>query len=91
MTMTCDTPDPDPVDRLVAEGLISTADAARLISAKQSKPVNGSTIARWAADGVLTADGRLVRLESVRLGKRLRTSAAAVLRFVRAQQIAVRG
>ncbi|MBN9522371.1 DUF1580 domain-containing protein [bacterium] len=84
-------PDPtaDVVTRLLAEGLISTADAARLISDKQGRAVSTCTIGRWADDGVRTGDGRVVRLEAIRLGGRLKTSAEAVHRFVCRQQTAV--
>lgn len=82
------TPEPDldaqtaSVQRLIREGLISTAAAARPLSAAGQKNLTACTIARWATEGVHAADGTVVKLESVRLGGRLKTSEAAVLRFV---------
>ncbi len=78
----------DVVERLINEGLIGTAAAARLISDKQGRPISACTIGRWSDDGVRTGDGRVVRLEAIRLGGRLKTSAEAVHRFVCRQQVA---
>lgn len=82
-------PTSDLVERLIKEGLIGTVAAARLISDKQGRPVSACTIGRWADEGVHTADGRVVRLEAIRLGGRLKTTAEAVHRFVCRQQTAV--
>jgi hypothetical protein len=43
-----------------------------------------STLIRWALDGVRGPDGRLVRLEAVRLGRKWVTSRQALQRFVAA-------
>ena len=70
------------VERLVEEGLISMAAAARLYGqARTNVPTHRSTPARHALRGVRLPDGRLLKLESVRVNGQLRTSRAAVLRF----------
>jgi hypothetical protein len=76
----------DAVARLLREGLISTSAAARLLAVKHGKPVHASTISRWANEGVRLPGGRVVRLEAIRLGGRVRTTEAAVHRFVCHQQ-----
>lgn len=43
------------------------------------------TVTRWCKTGVPVAGGRRVRLEAVRVGAKLLTSAAAYARFVTAQ------
>lgn len=67
-------------ERLVREGLISAGTAAKLCHA------NPSTIARWGFRGVRTLGGDVVRLEIVRIGGRVMTSEAALLRFIARQQ-----
>jgi hypothetical protein len=77
----------DLVTRLAGEGLIGMATAARRLGTfRGGKCVHPSTLTRWARHGVRTPDGRLVRLETVRLSNRLCTSWPAVLRFLAAQQ-----
>ncbi len=79
-------PSSDSVTRLLDEGLIGTSAAARLLgSFKNERPVHPSTLARWAQRGVRTPDGRIVRLESARIGGKLVTSRAAIIRFIAAQ------
>ena len=74
------------VEKLVGEGLISMSAAARLYGqARSGVPTHRSTPARHAIKGVRLSDGRLLRLESVRVNGQLRTSRAAVLRFIVAQ------
>jgi hypothetical protein len=46
--------------------------------------VNATTVRRWATKGSKTPDGRLVTLETIRLGARVLTSGPAVVRFVMA-------
>jgi len=43
-----------------------------------------STVIRWAMTGIRCRDGRRVRLEHVRVGRELRTSRAAMSRFMAA-------
>lgn len=82
----------DPVgvaERLVSEGLLGLAAAAPLAGTfRAGRRCHPSTLARWCLDGVRTADGRTVWLEHVRLGTRLMTSRAAVVRFLAAQAVA---
>jgi hypothetical protein len=74
------------VARLVNEGLISMSAAARVYGQSRAGiPTHRSTPARHAITGVRLPDGRLLRLESVRVNGQLRTSRAAVLRFFETQ------
>ena len=74
-------------DRLVSEGLIGLAPAAKLFGkSRNEKARHPSTLTRYFHDGVKLADGRVVRLECLRVGSQLMTSRAAVLRFLAAQQ-----
>jgi hypothetical protein len=61
--------------------------AAKLFAEfKGGKPCCAATILRWMHTGHRLRDGRVVRLEYMRLGTRMMTSRPAILRFVRAQQ-----
>lgn len=74
------------IERLMTEGLIGSCTAARLLgSSKNGRPVHASTIVRWALKGVRTLDGRTVQLEATRVGGRLMTSRAAIVRFIALQ------
>ncbi len=78
------------VPTLMAE--IATGDALTLSAAGKMFPghrgeggtVNPSTVYRWVTGGTPTPDGRVVKLEAVRVGSRWLTSRAAVARFVTA-------
>jgi hypothetical protein len=71
---------------LVSEQLISFVQGARLLpSYRQGRPVNSSTLWRWARKGVRLPDGTRVYLEVVRLAGRWLTSVEALRRFVAAQ------
>jgi hypothetical protein len=70
---------------------ITTEDTLTLIDASKILPRgrNGarpqlSTLLRWVIDGVRSLDGRLVRLEAVRRGRKWITSRQALKRFVAA-------
>lgn len=77
----------DRVDRLTAEGLIGMVEAARLMGTfRNGKGTHPSTLIRWCLNGISLADGRLLKLESIRCSNRLLTSRPAVLRFLAAQQ-----
>jgi hypothetical protein len=80
---------PDPrsaINQLIDEGLIGMTRAARLMGTfRQGKPTHASTIARWALIGIKLPDGRVLKLESLRLNGRLCTSKEAVYRFVQSQ------
>lgn len=51
---------------------------------RKNTHINPATTWRWASKGTKAADGRIVRLEAVRIGNRWLTSTAAVARFVTA-------
>jgi hypothetical protein len=55
-----------------------------LAAALLPHPVNRETIARWASRGVRRPRGGRVRLETIRLGGCLLTTAGAVRRFLAA-------
>src|SRR5437588_6335914 len=72
---------------LIHEPWISLRQAATLFPpARQNQPVSPSCVWRWFKQGVHTADGRRVHLEALRVVNRYVTSAAAVRRFILAQQ-----
>lgn len=76
---------PVPIN-LQNESLLGLAEAARrLPSFRRGRPVNPATIFRWIHDGIRLPDGRIVRLEAVRLGGRWITSVEAMQRFAAAQ------
>jgi hypothetical protein len=58
------------------------AEAARRVPClRKDRPVAPSTIIRWIVDGVIGADGQVVRLSAVRLGHRWVTDDLALRRF----------
>lgn len=74
------------VERLTREGLIGMHAAAKLYGqAHENKTAHASTPTRHAITGVRLHDGRRLKLETIRVGGRLMTSRAAVLRFFAAQ------
>lgn len=71
------------------DGLALSA-AGRLFPAHRgSGSVDPSTVFRWVTRGSKTAEGRLVKLEAVRVGGRWLTSKGALTRFVAALTSAV--
>ena len=62
---------------IAEETILSLGEATRAVPAIEGKHPNASTIFRWTRDGV-----RGVRLDSIRLGRRLCTSREALQRFV---------
>jgi hypothetical protein len=77
----------DTITRLLAEGFIGSAAAARLLGQlKGGRPVHPGTIARWVLRGVRTGDGRTVRLEAARVSGKFVTSKPAIIRFLADQQ-----
>lgn len=85
--MTATEPVQDLIDRILSEGPVGMAAAARLYGTfRQDRPTHPSTPTRHALQGVRLPDGRVVRLETVRIAGRLVTSRAAVIRFLVAQQ-----
>jgi hypothetical protein len=75
------------IERLMGEGLLGMAETARLLGTfRGGRPCHASTIVRWCLDGVKLRNGQRLRLEHIRVGERLMTSKAALLRFLEAQQ-----
>jgi hypothetical protein len=67
---------------LNGEPLVSLTAAGLLLPAHRGPGrVGGPTIFRWITRGVRAVDGRVVRLEAVRVGSRWLTSAGAIQRF----------
>jgi hypothetical protein len=72
---------------LWTEEWISFAQAAKLFPPyRRGRPVSPSCVWRWFKTGVKTTDGRVVRLEALKLVNRHVTSADAIKRFMAAQQ-----
>lgn len=67
---------PDGTRDIMAEGPISMATAARAVPVVDGRQVSPTTVWRWATRGV-----RGVRLECIRVGRRMCTSRAALFRF----------
>jgi hypothetical protein len=82
-------PGADPVPQVLSEiqsgeGL-SLSAAGRLFPGHRGNgTVDPSTVFRWVTKGMRTPDGRVMRLEAVRVGGRWLTSRGAVARFVSA-------
>ena len=71
---------------LTRETLLSLAQAARRFPpARLGRPVNSSTVWRWARKGAKVPGVGIVRLECVRVSGRWLTSEEAISRFVAAQ------
>jgi hypothetical protein len=67
---------------LNGEPLVSLTAAGLLLPAHRGPGrVGGPTVFRWITRGVRAVDGRVVRLEAVRVGSRWLTSTAAIQRF----------
>jgi hypothetical protein len=64
------------------ESTLSLRDAAKLLPpGRLGRPVSFQCLLRWVLDGARGPDGRLVRLEAIRLGGRYITSREALQRF----------
>ncbi len=75
----------DATKRLMAEGLISMAAAAKMYgSSRSGLPTHSSTLTRKCNRGDVLPDGSYRRLEHVRVANRLMTSAEAVARHIAA-------
>jgi hypothetical protein len=71
---------------LTNETPLSLSAAARTLPpGRRGRPVSLSCVLRWVLSGVRLADGRVVRLEAVRLGGRWLTSLEALQRFAERQ------
>jgi Protein of unknown function (DUF1580) len=72
---------------LLSETLVSFGQAAALFPPfRLGRPVSPSCVWRWHRHGVRLPDGRVVRLEAVRVAGRFLTTIEAVHRFIAAQQ-----
>ncbi|HEX4607791.1 MAG TPA: DUF1580 domain-containing protein, partial [Urbifossiella sp.] len=68
---------------IMAGGGLTLAQAGKLFpSHRGGGHTDPATVWRWARTGTRTPDGRIVRLEVVRVGVRWLTSRAAVTRYV---------
>jgi hypothetical protein len=77
----------DLVERILAEGALGMSAIARLCGTfRGGAATHPSTPTRWATQGVRLADGRVVKLEAVKLNGRLISSKPALIRFIQAQQ-----
>ncbi len=75
------------IERIIAEGAMGCAEAARLFGTFRSgRPCHPATISRWCISGVRVRTGRRVKLEHFRGAGKLMTSKAAIFRFLAAQQ-----
>jgi hypothetical protein len=76
----------DLVERLTTEGLIGMRAAAAMYGrCREGKPTHSSTPTRHGLKGYKMPDGRVMKLEVIRIAGRLMTSRQAVLRFFAAQ------
>jgi hypothetical protein len=64
------------------ESILSLAQAAKLLPLGRSgRPVTFNCVLRWVREGQRSPDGRVVKLEALRLGGRWVTSREAIQRF----------
>lgn len=83
MLLTSPSPETDElVERLTREGFIGMREVARDL---YPSGTHYGTPTRHATRGARLANGTVVRLEAIRVGGKLLTSRAAVLRFFAAQ------
>ena len=70
---------------LTSEPALTLSQAAKLVpSYRAGRATHVSRLARWIVNGVRSDDGRVVKLEAMRLGGQWVTSAAALQRFAEA-------
>ena len=73
--------------KLVDEGLIGLAPASRIFgTGRNGRSRHPATLTKYINVGVRLPDGKVVKLEALRIGSAFMTSRAAVLRFLAAQQ-----
>jgi hypothetical protein len=76
------------VQRLTGEGLIGMSAAAKVYGeARTGKAPHASTPTRHALNGHRLRNGRVLKLEAIRIAGRLMTTRQAVLRFFAAQNL----
>jgi hypothetical protein len=66
---------------LATHRVVKLAHATKFVPQLRDKPVHPSTLFRWATHGVRADDGTIVRLETIRVGRTLCTSAEAIQAF----------
>src|SRR4051794_23630272 len=70
---------------LNSEPALTLAQAAKLVpSYRAGRATHVSRLVRWIVNGVRAVDGRIIKLEAMRLGGQWVTSAAALHRFAEA-------
>lgn len=70
------------ITRLTGEGLKGLGVIARQYPGNRGADrLHPATLTRWILKGIISADGRRVKLDAVRVGHRWLTSEAAVTRF----------
>ena len=70
---------------ITTEDTLTLTDACKVLPrGRNGARPQLSTLLRWVLEGVRGLDGRLVRLEAVRLGRKWVTSRAALQRFAAA-------
>ncbi len=75
------------IERIIAEGAIGCAEAARMFGTFRSgRPCHPATISRWCISGVRVREGCRVKLEHFRGAGKFMTSKPAIFRFLAAQQ-----
>jgi hypothetical protein len=73
-----------PRNRLLDEGPLFSVAQITAMFPTPNKP-HQSTVTRWMKKGTQGEDGKVIRLEYVRIAGRLLTSEQAVMRFINAQ------
>src|ERR671917_2663589 len=70
---------------LTSEPALTLSQAAKLVpSYRAGRSTHVSRLVRWIVNGVRADDGRIIKLEAMRLGGQWVTSAAALQRFAEA-------
>ena len=67
-------------------GMALEAVRDRIPADATGRPLSRVTLYGWVQEGVRTGDGRVVRLEAAKVGRRWFTSEGAIERFVAGQQ-----
>lgn len=76
------------IERLMNEGLLGPAALARHLGTfRGGRPTHPSSVSRAMLQGTRLPDGRVVRLEHVKINGRMMSSRAALVRYLAAQQV----
>lgn len=74
---------PEVLTEIQSGGGLSLSAAGRLFPGhRENSTVDPSTVFRWLTKGMRTEDGRVVKLEGVRVGARWVTTRGGIARFV---------